>query len=188
MDRFALSLIRSTLCPQDPRRHLCGWFLLHAERRKGVDHQCRSRRRVPRVCQCRHFKGYKGITCFVVDKDDIPTGGKLTVGPHENKLGIRASATCPVVLEDVKVPANRVLGEVGHGYKYAIGILNEGRIGIGAQMVGLAQGCFDQTMPYLFERKQFDTAIGDFQGMQMQYANVAMEIERRGSWFTTQQG
>jgi short/branched chain acyl-CoA dehydrogenase len=122
-------------------------------------------------------KGYKGITCFVVDKDDIPTGGKLAVGPHEDKLGIRASATCPVVLEDVKVPANRVLGEVGQGYKYAIGILNEGRIGIGAQMVGLAQGCFDQTMPYLFERKQFGSAIGDFQGMQMQYANVAMEIE-----------
>ena len=69
------------------------------------------------------------------------------------------------------------MGEIGHGYKYAIGILNEGRIGIGAQMVGLAQGCFDQTMPYLFERKQFGECIGDFQGMQMQYANVAMEIE-----------
>ena len=106
-------------------------------------------------------KGYKGITCFVVDGD---TPG-LEVGKPENKLGIRASATCSVTLTDVKVPSNKILGEIGHGYKYAIGILNEGRIGIGAQMVGLAQGCFDQTMPYLFERKQFDTCIGDFQGM-----------------------
>ena len=105
-------------------------------------------------------KGYKGITCFVVDGD---TPG-LEVGKPENKLGIRASATCSVTLTDVKVPSNKILGEIGHGYKYAIGILNEGRIGIGAQMVGLAQGCFDQTMPYLFERKQFDTCIGDFQG------------------------
>ncbi len=122
-------------------------------------------------------KGYKGITCFVVDKDADLGGGTLEVGPHEDKLGIRASATCPVTLTDVKVPATHVLGEVGHGYKYAIGILNEGRIGIGAQMVGLAQGCFDQTMPYLFERKQFGQSVGDFQGMQMQYAEVAMEIE-----------
>ena len=96
-------------------------------------------------------KGYKGITCFVVDGD----AEGLSVGKAENKLGIRASATCTVKLEDVKVPATKILGEVGHGYKYAIGILNEGRIGIGAQMVGLAQGCFDHTMPYLFERKQF---------------------------------
>lgn len=79
----------------------------------------------------------------------------MEVGPHEDKLGIRASSTCPVAFNDVEVPAKYVLGEVGQGYKYAIGILNEGRIGIGAQMVGLAQGCFDATMPYLFERKQF---------------------------------
>lgn len=120
-----------------------------------------------------HNKGYKGITCFVVDRE---TEG-LTVGHHEDKLGIRASSTCPVVLENVKVPADQILGEIGHGYKYAIGILNEGRIGIGAQMVGLAKGCFDATMPYLFERKQFGEPIGDFQAMQMQYADVAMEIE-----------
>ena len=100
-------------------------------------------------------KGYKGITCFVVDGD----AEGLSVGKAENKLGIRASATCTVKLEDVKVPATKILGEVGHGYKYAIGILNEGRIGIGAQMVGLAQGCFDQTMPYLFERQQFGKNI-----------------------------
>ena len=93
-------------------------------------------------------KGYKGITCFVVDRD---TPG-LSIGRPEDKLGIRASSTCNVTLEDVKVPADRVLGEVGKGYKYAIEILNEGRIGIGAQMVGLAQGAFDCTMPYLSQR------------------------------------
>ena len=116
--------------------------------------------------------GYKGITCFAVD------GGApgLTVGRKEDKLGIRALSTCPVVLEDVLVGPEAVLGDVGAGYKYAIGILNEGRIGIGAQMVGLAQGCFDATMPYLFERSQFGSAVGDFQGMQMQYAEVATEI------------
>jgi len=103
--------------------------------------------------------------------------GGIEVGKHEDKLGIRASSTCPVVFTDVKVPSKYIVGKVGEGYKYAIGILNEGRIGIGAQMVGLAQGCFDQTMPYLFQRKQFGQAIGDFQGMEMQYAEVAMEIE-----------
>jgi len=118
-------------------------------------------------------KGYKGITCFVVDGE----AAGLSVGKKEDKLGIRASATCSVTLDNVVVPATHVLGEVGEGYKYAIGILNEGRIGIGAQMVGLAQGCFDATMPYLFERRQFGTVIGDFQAMQMQYADVAMEIE-----------
>merc|ERR1712070_185907 len=117
--------------------------------------------------------GYKGITCFVVDRD---TPG-LTVGKKEDKLGIRASSTCPVTLENVKVPADRILGEIGHGYKYAIGILNEGRIGIGAQMVGLAQGAFDCTMPYLRQRKQFGQCIGDFQGMEHQYAQIAVEID-----------
>eukprot|EP00040_Diaphanoeca_grandis_P038687 m.257046 g.257046 ORF g.257046 m.257046 type:complete len:424 (-) comp34954_c0_seq1:93-1364(-) len=117
--------------------------------------------------------GYKGITCFVVPAD---TEG-VEIGKAEDKLGIRASSTCPIKFTNVKVPAENILGEYGQGYKYAIGILNEGRIGIGAQMVGLAQGCFDATMPYLFERQQFGTCIGDFQGMEMQYAEVAMEIE-----------
>ena len=120
-----------------------------------------------------HGLGYKGITCFAVPGD----AEGVEVGPHEDKLGIRASSTCPVTFNDVVVPKENILGEVGHGYKYAIGILNEGRIGIGAQMVGLAQGAFDATMPYLFERKQFGSAIGDFQGMEMQYADVAMEIQ-----------
>jgi len=118
-------------------------------------------------------RGYKGITCFVV-----PAGAHgLSVGPREDKLGIRASSTCPVRLEDVRVPAAAVLGEVGLGYRYAIEILNEGRIGIGAQMVGLAQGALDRTLPYLHERKQFDTRVADFQGVQHQLAQMATEVE-----------
>ena len=98
------------------------------------------------------------------------------IGKPENKLGIRCSSTCAVRLTDVEVPTENILGEYGHGYKYAIGILNEGRIGIGAQMLGLAQGCFDATMPYLFEREQFGTKIGDFQGMEFQYAEVRCDL------------
>mmetsp|Transcript_13568 Transcript_13568/g.15456 ORF Transcript_13568/g.15456 Transcript_13568/m.15456 type:complete len:412 (+) Transcript_13568:107-1342(+) len=118
-------------------------------------------------------KGYKGITCFVVEKE----WDGVEVGPREDKLGIRASSTCALTFTDVVVPKENVLGEIGKGYKYAIEILNEGRIGIGAQMVGLAQGAFDATMPYLNERKQFGQAIGDFQSMQHQYALAATEIE-----------
>lgn len=118
-------------------------------------------------------KGYKGITCFVAERD---TPG-LEVGKKEDKLGIRASSTCPVSFTDVKIPKNRVVGEIGKGYKIAIEILNEGRVGIGAQMLGLAQGCYDATLPYLFDRKAFGQAIGDFQGMQHQYAQVAVELE-----------
>jgi len=118
-------------------------------------------------------KGYKGITTFVVPAD---TPG-IEIGKPEDKLGIRASSTCPVTFTDCKIPASNVLGEVGKGYKYAIEILNEGRIGIGAQMVGLAQGAFDVTMPYLFQRTQFGSAIGDFQGMEHQYAQAATDIE-----------
>jgi len=117
-------------------------------------------------------KGYRGITCFIVEKSM-----GIKVGKKEEKLGIRASSTCSLILEDVKVPAENVLGEVGKGYKYAIEILNEGRIGIAAQMIGLAQGAFDYTLPYLFERKQFGQTIGSFQGMQHQYAQIATEIE-----------
>ena len=118
-------------------------------------------------------KGYKGITCFLVDGE---TPG-IDVGKPEDKLGIRASSTCPVNFTDVKVPAKNILGEVGHGYKYAIEILNEGRIGIGGQMVGLAEGAYSTAMDYVFERSQFGTIIGDFQAMQHQYANIATDIE-----------
>ncbi|KAI9142796.1 acyl-CoA dehydrogenase/oxidase [Paraphysoderma sedebokerense] len=117
-------------------------------------------------------KGYKGITCFIVEKDM-----GVQIAKKESKLGIRASSTCALNFDDVKVPASNVLGEVGKGYKYSIEILNEGRIGIAAQMIGLAQGAFDNAMEYMFQRKQFGQEIGTFQGMQHQYAQVATEIE-----------
>lgn len=87
----------------------------------------------------------------------------FVVGKKEDKLGIRASGTCTLHFDNVRVPAENILGEVGHGYKYAAGFLNEGRVGISAQMIGLAQGCFDATIPYLLERKQFGKEIFDFQ-------------------------
>jgi len=118
-------------------------------------------------------KGYKGITAFLVERG-FPG---FSVGKKEDKLGIRASSTCELVLEDCEVPEGNVVGEVGKGYKIAIETLNEGRIGIGAQMLGLCQGAFDYAMRYVGERRQFGKAVGDFQGMQFQYARVAMEIE-----------
>ncbi|WP_437533432.1 acyl-CoA dehydrogenase [Sorangium sp. So ce726] len=118
-------------------------------------------------------KGYKGITAFVVERS-FP---RFSVGKKENKLGIRASSTCELVLEDCEVPEGNVIGEVGKGYKIAIETLNEGRIGIGAQMLGLAAGAFDHAMRYMGERKQFGQSIASFQGVQFQYARVAMEIE-----------
>jgi len=117
-------------------------------------------------------KGYKGITAFMVDAE---TEG-ITVGTPENKLGLRASSTCPLILDNVKVDASNILGEIGLGYKYCINILNEGRIGIAAQQLGIAKGCMDIALPYLMERKQFGQAIADFQGIQHQYAQVATEI------------
>ena len=117
--------------------------------------------------------GYKGITCFIVPRD---TPG-LTIAKKEDKLGIRASSSCPVIMEDVRVPASSVVGRVGEGYKYSIDILNEGRIGIGAQMVGLAQGCYDHAIRYTMERKQFGQALYEFQGMQHQLAVCASQIE-----------
>jgi len=117
--------------------------------------------------------GYKGITAFLVEKG---TEG-FTVGKKEDKLGIRASSTTELILEDVRVPAGNVLGEVGKGYKVAIETLNEGRIGIGAQMVGLAQGALDHTVKYVQEREQFGRPIGTFQGVQFQLGQMATEIE-----------
>ena len=117
--------------------------------------------------------GYHGITAFVVERD-FPG---LTVGRKEDKLGIRASSTCELLLEDCRVPRGNVLGEIGKGYKVAIETLNEGRIGIGAQMIGLAQGALDHTVAYTRERKQFGKAIADFQGVQFQIARAATELE-----------
>jgi alkylation response protein AidB-like acyl-CoA dehydrogenase len=117
--------------------------------------------------------GYKGITAFIVEKD-FPG---FTVGKKEDKLGIRASSTCELILEDCRVPKENVLGEVGKGYKIAIETLNEGRIGIGAQMLGVAGGAWEYAMKYSQERKQFGKAISDFQGIQFQLAQMATEIE-----------
>lgn len=117
--------------------------------------------------------GYKGITAFIIEKE-FPG---FTVGKKEDKLGIRASSTCELILEDCKVPKNNVLGEVGKGYKIAIETLNEGRIGIGAQMLGVARGAWEYANKYSQERKQFGKTIGDFQGIQFQIAQMATDIE-----------
>ena len=117
--------------------------------------------------------GYKGITAFLVERD----ASGVTVGKHEDKLGIRASSTTELVIEDVRVSGARVLGEVGRGYQVAIETLNEGRIGIGAQMVGLAQGALDHTGRYVKEREQFGRPVADFQAVQFQVAEMATEIE-----------
>ena len=117
--------------------------------------------------------GYRGITAFVVERG---TPG-FTVGRKEDKLGIRASSTCELLFEDCQVPRGQVLGEIGKGYKVAIETLNEGRIGIGAQMIGLSQGALDHTIRYVKERHQFGRQIADFQGVQFQIARAAMEVE-----------
>src|SRR5690606_5177963 len=113
------------------------------------------------------------ITACLVERD---TPG-CTVGKKEDKLGIRASSTCELLFEDCVVPRDRVLGEVGKGYKVAIETLNEGRIGIGAQMVGLAQGALDHAIRYTKERRQFGKPIADFQGVQFQLARMAVDVE-----------
>jgi alkylation response protein AidB-like acyl-CoA dehydrogenase len=117
--------------------------------------------------------GYKGITAFILEKDFAG----FTVGKKEDKLGIRASSTCELILEDCKVPKANVLGEAGKGYKIAIETLNEGRIGIGAQMLGVARGAWEYASKYAQERKQFGKSISDFQGIQFQIAQMATEIE-----------
>ena len=117
--------------------------------------------------------GYKGITAFLVEKD---TPG-FTIGRKEDKLGIRASSTCELILDGCEVPAAQVLGDVGRGYKIAIETLNEGRIGIGAQMLGLAEGAWGHAARYAKERKQFGKRLAEFQAMQFQLAEMATDIE-----------
>jgi alkylation response protein AidB-like acyl-CoA dehydrogenase len=117
--------------------------------------------------------GYRGITSFMVERD-FPG---FEVGRKEDKLGIRASSTCELILDGVRVPKENVLGEVGKGYKVAIETLNEGRIGIGAQMVGLTQGALDDAVAYTAERKQFGKPIGEFQSVQFELAQMATELE-----------
>ncbi len=118
-------------------------------------------------------KGYKGITAFVIERD-FPG---FTVGKKEDKLGIRASSTCELLFDNCRAPKENVLGEFGKGYKIAIETLNEGRIGIGAQMVGLAQGAYEAALAYTKERKQFGQMISEFQGVQFQIAEMATKIE-----------
>jgi butyryl-CoA dehydrogenase/short/branched chain acyl-CoA dehydrogenase len=117
--------------------------------------------------------GYKGITCFVVERE---LSG-FAVGHKEDKLGIRASSTCELIFDNCLVPMSQVLGDVGKGYKVAIETLNEGRIGIGGQMLGLAQGAFDHAVAYARQRKQFGKPIAEFQGIQFQIAEMAVDIE-----------
>jgi alkylation response protein AidB-like acyl-CoA dehydrogenase len=117
--------------------------------------------------------GYRGITAFIVERG----AAGFTVGKKEDKLGIRASSTCELLFENCRVPAGNVLGEVGKGYKVAIETLNEGRIGIGAQMIGLAQGALDHAIKYTKERKQFGKPIAEFQAVQHQLARAATEVE-----------
>jgi butyryl-CoA dehydrogenase len=118
-------------------------------------------------------RGYRGITAFIVERD-FPG---FTVGKKEDKLGIRASSTTELLLDGVEVPVENVLGEVGQGYKIAIETLNDGRVGIGAQMLGNAQGAFRAALAYIKERKQFGKAIAEFQGVQFQLAQAATELE-----------
>ena len=117
--------------------------------------------------------GYRGITCFLVERN-FPG---FQVGKKEDKLGIRASSTCELILDECRVPAENVLGEVGKGYKIAIETLNEGRIAIGAQMAGLAQGALDHAIAYAKQRQQFGKAIADFQGVQFELAQMATDVE-----------
>jgi short-chain 2-methylacyl-CoA dehydrogenase len=117
--------------------------------------------------------GYKGITCFLVERG---TPG-FQVGKKEDKLGIRASSTCELILDDCRVPAANMMGEAGKGYKIAIETLNEGRIGIGAQMLGLARAALEHAMSYAKQRKQFGKPIADFQGIQFEIAEMATMVE-----------
>jgi len=117
--------------------------------------------------------GYRGITAFVVERG-FPG---FSVGKKEDKLGIRASSTCELLLDDCRVPRTNLLGEPGKGYKVAIETLNEGRIGIGAQMIGLARGALDASIAYVRERKQFGKAIAEFQAVQHQIARAVVDVE-----------
>jgi len=118
-------------------------------------------------------EGYRGITAFLIERD---TPG-LIVGRKEDKLGIRASSTCELILEGCRVPRENLLGEPGRGYRIAIETLNEGRIGIGAQMLGLAEGALFHATRYAKQRQQFGKAIAEFQAIQFQLAEMATEIE-----------
>jgi len=117
--------------------------------------------------------GYRGVTAFLIERE-FPG---FQVGKKEDKLGLRASSTCELILDNCRVPRENVMGEVGRGYKIAIETLNEGRIAIGAQMIGLARGALEHAVAYAKERKQFGKTIGEFQGVQFELAKMAVEVE-----------
>jgi alkylation response protein AidB-like acyl-CoA dehydrogenase len=117
--------------------------------------------------------GYRGVTAFLIERD-FPG---FQVGKKEDKLGLRASSTCELILDNCRVPRENVMGEIGKGYKIAIETLNEGRIAIGAQMIGLARGALDHATRYAKERKQFGKTIAEFQGVQFQLAKMAVQVE-----------
>ena len=168
------------VCADDARGR--GGRRVPSDRPQALDHQRRTRpTSSSSLRRCNPDAGYKGITAFVVERG----APGFSIGKKEDKLGIRASSTCELLLEDCRVSRANVLGEVGRGYKVAIETLNEGRIGIGAQMIGLAQGALDHAIAYTKERKQFGKAIADFQGVQFQLARAATELRRRGCSSTT---
>ena len=138
-----------------------------------MDQQRRRSRSLRPFANADPAAGYRGITAFIVERD-FPG---FSVGKKEDKLGIRASSTCELILDNCRVSGENVLGERGKGYKIAIETLNEGRIGIGAQMVGLAQGALDHAVTYAKERKQFGHPIAEFQGVQFDLARMATEVE-----------
>jgi butyryl-CoA dehydrogenase/short/branched chain acyl-CoA dehydrogenase len=117
--------------------------------------------------------GYRGITCFLIERD-FPG---FQVGKKEDKLGIRASSTCELILDNCRVPVENIIGEAGKGYKIAIETLNEGRIAIGGQMLGLARGALDHAIAYARQRKQFGRPIADYQGVQFEIAQMAVDVE-----------
>jgi alkylation response protein AidB-like acyl-CoA dehydrogenase len=117
--------------------------------------------------------GYKGVTAFLVEREF----SGFQVGKKEDKLGLRASSTCELILDNCRVPRENVLGDVGKGYKVAMETLNEGRIAIGAQMIGLARGALDHAIAYARERKQFGKVISEFQGVQFDLAKMAIQVE-----------
>src|ERR1700690_3993916 len=117
--------------------------------------------------------GYKGVTAFLIERD-FPG---FQAGKKEVKLGLRASSTCELILDNCRVPRENVMGEAGKGYKIAIETLNEGRIAIGSQMIGLARGALEHAVSYAKQRKQFGKAFGEFQGVQFQLAKMAVEVE-----------
>ena len=162
-----------------PRGRPCRWWL-GTERQQGMDHNGGEANTFVVFANTKPEAGYKGITAFVIERG----ASGFTVGRKEDKLGIRASSTTALHFENAFVSDANVLGDIGQGYKIAIETLNEGRIGIGAQMIGVAQGALSAATAYLKERKQFGKALAEFQGIQFQVAQAARNSRPPASWYT----